>query len=458
VTQPTVTINQAAGQADPTNDSPIHFTVVFSENVTDFASGDVTITGTAPGTLVKTVTGSGKTYDVAVSGMTGSGTVIANVAAGVAHDPVGNASVASTSTDKTVTYDVTQPTVTINQAAGQADPTNDSPIHFTVVFSEPVTDFAASDVEITGTATGNLTKTVTGSGTTYDVAVNGLISIGSTTINTPGASAKTIAGSGKAYTGTASGLDGSGTVIANIPAGAAHDAAGNASVVSTSNDNTVTFDVTPPTVTIDQAVEQADPTNNGPIHFTVVFSEVVTDFAAADVTITGTAPGTLSKTVTGSGTTYDVAVDGMTDTGTVIANIASGAAHDAAGNASFASTSTDNIVTYDVTPLTVTINQSVEQLDPTDVFDVHFTVVFSQAVTDFDGSDIILSGSAPGDFVVTVTGSGMTYDVEVTGMTGNGTVIADLDAGVAHSAAGNPNLASTSDDNQITISGEVIEF
>ena len=31
---PSVTVEQAAGQADPTNGSPIHFTVTFSEAVT----------------------------------------------------------------------------------------------------------------------------------------------------------------------------------------------------------------------------------------------------------------------------------------------------------------------------------------------------------------------------------------------------------------------------------------
>ena len=70
--------------------------------------------------------------------MTGNGTVIASVAAGVAHDAAGNANTASTSTDNSVTYDATAPTVTINQAAGQADPTNALPINFTVVFSEAV--------------------------------------------------------------------------------------------------------------------------------------------------------------------------------------------------------------------------------------------------------------------------------------------------------------------------------
>ena len=139
VTPPTVTINQAAAQADPTNASPINFTVVFSEPVTDFATGDVTLGRHGRGDHGGTVTGSGTTYNVAVSGMTGNGTVIATVAAGVAQDAAGNANTASTSTDNTVTYDVTPPTVTINQAAGQADPTNASPINFTVVFSEPVT-------------------------------------------------------------------------------------------------------------------------------------------------------------------------------------------------------------------------------------------------------------------------------------------------------------------------------
>ena len=68
-----MTINQAAAQADPTNGSTINFTVIFSETVTGFATGDVTLSGTAPGSTTGTVTGSGTTYNVAVTGMTGSG-------------------------------------------------------------------------------------------------------------------------------------------------------------------------------------------------------------------------------------------------------------------------------------------------------------------------------------------------------------------------------------------------
>jgi Bacterial Ig-like domain len=97
-----VTINQASGQADPTGTSPINFTVVFTHAVTDFATGDVTLGGTA-GATTATVTGSGTTYNVAVSGMTTGGTVTASIAAGKASDLAGNLNTASTSTDNTVT-------------------------------------------------------------------------------------------------------------------------------------------------------------------------------------------------------------------------------------------------------------------------------------------------------------------------------------------------------------------
>ena len=50
----------------------------------------------------------------------------------------------ATQSGAVVINDATAPTVTINQAAGQADPTNASPINFTVVFSESVTDFATA--------------------------------------------------------------------------------------------------------------------------------------------------------------------------------------------------------------------------------------------------------------------------------------------------------------------------
>jgi hypothetical protein len=73
-----VTINQAAAQPDPTSTMPINFTVVFNYPVADFTNTDVIIGGTAAGTKTVVVTGSGTTYNVAVSGMTSSGTVTAS--------------------------------------------------------------------------------------------------------------------------------------------------------------------------------------------------------------------------------------------------------------------------------------------------------------------------------------------------------------------------------------------
>src|SRR6188768_2625819 len=73
---PTVTINQAPAQSDPTNGSPILFAVAFSQSVTGFANTDVSFAGsTGGGTLAASVSGSGANYTVSVTGMTGTGTV-----------------------------------------------------------------------------------------------------------------------------------------------------------------------------------------------------------------------------------------------------------------------------------------------------------------------------------------------------------------------------------------------
>ena len=102
-TQPSVAINQAAGQADPATGSPINFTVVFAESVTGFGDGDVTLGGTA-GATTAVVSGGPTTYNVAVSGMTTDGTVVASIPAGSATDGASNFNTASTSTDDTVTF------------------------------------------------------------------------------------------------------------------------------------------------------------------------------------------------------------------------------------------------------------------------------------------------------------------------------------------------------------------
>jgi hypothetical protein len=113
-TAPMVTINQAAGQSDPTHTSPVHFTATFSEPVTGFDATDVVLTGTGVAGASVSVSGSSDVYTVVVSNVTDNGTqasVIATIAAGAAADSAGNANSASTSTDNTVTYDATAPSL-----------------------------------------------------------------------------------------------------------------------------------------------------------------------------------------------------------------------------------------------------------------------------------------------------------------------------------------------------------
>jgi subtilisin-like proprotein convertase family protein len=226
---PTVTINQSAAQPDPTNSSPINFTVLFDQPVIGFATGDVVLSGTA-GAIGAVVTGGPMLFNVSAFGMISCGTVIANIPAGVCTNTLTQPNLASTSIDNTVTLLTGNPNVTINQAASQPDPTNQSPINFTVQFDQLVTGFATGDVTLSGTA-GATTALVIGSGAIYNVAVSGMTA--------------------------------SGTVIATIAAGVAQ-ACSQPNNASTSTDNTVTITCVPPIVNVSPTVSCGGTSGSGP--------------------------------------------------------------------------------------------------------------------------------------------------------------------------------------------------
>jgi hypothetical protein len=265
------------------------------------------------------VTGGNTTYNVAITGVTSNGGILrVSVRPEAALDAGSNPSLASTSTDNAVTIDNVPPTVTINQAAGQSDPTNALPVNFTVVFSEVVTGFDAADVSLSNSSinTSGATITVTGNGTTYNVAVSNINSNG-------------------------------GFIRATVRSGGASDSLGNLSLASISTDNTVTIDNVAPTVSINQTIGQSDPTSIQPINFTVVFNENVTGFDASDVSLAGSTANvsTANIAVTGSGSVYNVKVSNITSSGRVQISLIAGAAREVAGNLSTASTSTDNVIT-----------------------------------------------------------------------------------------------------------------
>jgi hypothetical protein len=166
--RPDVTVNQAAGQADPTNTLPINFTATFSENVVDFTASAVTVGGTAAGSPTVQVTGSGSSYTIAVSGLTGSGTVTASIAANTVHDGNGAGNTASTSTDNTVSYDPVAPSVAAPQlTAAVTFGTNPiyvkaEPLTFTAVASDAGSGVKSVSYYSCPTATGSCSA---GSGT-----------------------------------------------------------------------------------------------------------------------------------------------------------------------------------------------------------------------------------------------------------------------------------------------------
>src|SRR5690606_39329121 len=111
----------------------------------------------------------------------------------------------------------------------------------------------------------------------------------------------------------------------------------------------------------------------------------------SDVDFTGsTVGGTLSADVSGSDTTYTVSVTGMNGEGTVVASVVANAAQDGGGNGNIASSSADNVVSFDNIAPSATINQAVTQADPTNTGPIIFYVVVSEPVKVFATSDIDL--------------------------------------------------------------------
>jgi len=126
------------------------------------------------------------------------------------------------------------------------------------------------------------------------------------------------------------------------------------------------------------------------------------------------------------------------------------------------------IVQYALNPTGVTIDRATAQTAQTSASLMNYTVVFSEEVTDFNGTDVTLSGPAAtidGASIVVTNPSGdkITYSVAVTlkDTAATGNVVGTIGAGKVHNAEGFANLASTSTYNTVayapnTITGQEI--
>ena len=157
--------------SSPTNSTSIAYTLTFSESVTGLAAGDLSNAGTLAGCSFA-VAGSGASYTVTVTGCGTAGTLAPRLAANGVADAAGNAGPAAASdATPTLTIDLVAPGVS-TFASADATPTNAVSATYTLVFDEPVTGLASSDLANAGTAA-NCTFSVTGTGASYTVTVNG---------------------------------------------------------------------------------------------------------------------------------------------------------------------------------------------------------------------------------------------------------------------------------------------
>jgi hypothetical protein len=366
---------------DPTNTSPIPVLVTFTENASGFDAADIAPGNGTVGNF-QTVDAAHYTFDLTP---TGQGPVTADIAAGVAQDAAGNPS--SAGAPFTRTYDSVLPGVAMTSAA--PDPTKLSPISVTVTFTEDVAEFDAADIIPANAAVSNL-QTVDAAHYTFDL--------------TPA---------------------GQGAVTADIAAGAAHDAAGNPSTAGAQFARA--YDNVPPDVTMSAIAP--DPTNLAAIPVSVTFTENVSGFEALDILAGNGTVGNF-QTVDAAHYTFDLT---PADQGAVTADIAAGVAQDVAGNPN--SPGVQFARTYDSVPPDAAMTSTAP--DPTNASAIPVAVRFTENVSGFAAEDIVPGNAMVGNFQ-TVDAAQYTFDLLPIG---EGFVTADIAAGVAQDAPGNPNTA-----------------
>ncbi|GAA5109619.1 hypothetical protein GCM10023339_09910 [Alloalcanivorax gelatiniphagus] len=372
VTRPGVTVSSTAG--DPTGDSPLTFTLTFAEPVTGLTVDELVVTG---GTATLSGTGATRTVEVVP---TAEGEVSVAVPAGAAQDAAGNTSTAGAPVTRT--YDVSGPTPQVSTTAGSPSAAASFPV--TVTWPEEVTGFAQDDVSIVnGTISG-----FDGSGTTWTFTV------------TPAAD---------------------GAVRIGVPAGAADDLAGNTSFAASVRE--VVSDRTAPVVTVSSSA--TDPTNDGSVVVSVVFTEPVTGLSADDF-VTG---NVIVDQLSGSGTSWTLLVEPVAE-GAFAVRLPAGAATDAAGNPSTASDTLG--LTYDMT--------ATARLDRVGAELVNAPIALTLTLSD-DATIVADDFTTTNGSVTSLQGGPRVFDVVFT-PAADGEASLRLPAGAFTDAAGNASSAS----------------
>jgi hypothetical protein len=354
---PTVVITNDAPASPPTN-GPVNVTFTFSEAVTGFEAGDITV---SPGATVSGFSGSGTTYTAQVLPAAGSaGNLTVGVAAGVAVDAVGQPNTAAP--NSVVAFDRLAPTLTIaDSVAGTAGPAG---VVFTFTFSEPVTGFTAADIALSGAQTGeSLTAFTALSASVYTAT----------------------------YVPTVAGSSGTATVTVAAPLATVTDPSGNAYASSVAASQA--YERIAPTVAI---TDNTPGTAGGPVTFTFTFSESVTGFAVGDI-VSSLGPSSITG-FAGSGTTYTAVITPPTGaSGSFTVDVPAAAASDLAGNPSTAAPQVSQAyLPADTTQPTLTITDDQPGTLNNAAQTVVFTFAFSEPVSGFDRADVVVAGGLGG--------------------------------------------------------------
>ena len=158
--------------------------------------------------------------------------------------------------------------------------------------------------------------------------------------------------------------------------------------------------------------------HSGGVDVPIKFSEAVSDFVQADLTLTeNTAGATITAwTASTDGTTYTATITPQ-NSGVVTLSVAADVATDDAGNSNTAATSWT--VEFDLDPPTAAITGPTSSIttESTEV-----TIVFSEAVSDFVQADLTLTGNTATITEWTANDDNVTYTATITPSQPVGTV------------------------------------
>ena len=181
--------------------------------------------------------------------------------------------------------------------------------------------------------------------------------------------------------------------------------------------------------------------------YRVTFSEAVNgvSITAFQLTSTGTAAGTLAFVSSNSGSVIDVTVNAITGDGTLRLDVnPSGTGiTDAAGNSINGGFTAGDSYTIDNTPPTTTIGAPSTTLTrggpvsyPVSYFDLKFNS------STLAPAEITLNQTGTATALVSVTGSGTSWTVTLSGITGDGTLGISISGGTATDVVDNPATAA----------------